>query len=343
MKVMNRKSGFTLVEVVIASIVGSFIALVAVSALRAVTSSRTLVANNLAAADEIRYATQLIRQDLANVYRDSEGSAIKFVGTNAETDEDMKTSLTMRIVSTTNTRLSEVEGDLHDVEYFIMEEEDKSVLMRRFCPVVGTEEEDELPGGVLTAIAENIVGFEMRYFDGEEWLPEWLAEQNMFPEMVEITLMTTEEKSGRDPTPVIRNILASFPRISANLAQGTAIGGQNASGGDMESVGSDGQQGGQSQPGSRQMGRSQGTMGRSRGRSGGDRRGDGARDQGGDRGRGGDRSRGGPRGGGGDRGRGGPRGGGGDRGRGGPRGGGGDRGPGGPRGSVRSQGGGGGR
>ena len=224
MKVINRKNGFTLVEVVIASIIGSFIALVAVSALRAVTSGRTLVANNIAAADEIRYATQLIRQDLANVYRDSEGSAIKFVGTNAETDEEMKTSLTMRIVSTTNTRLSEVEGDLHDVEYFIMEEEDKSVLMRRFCPVVGTEEEDELPGGVLTAIAENIVGFELRYFDGEEWLPEWFAEQNMFPEMVEIILMTTEEKSGRDPTPVIRNILASFPRISANLAQGTAIG-----------------------------------------------------------------------------------------------------------------------
>lgn len=308
MNVNNRKSGFTLVEVVIASIIGSFIALVAVSALRAVTSSKTIVNNNLAAADELRYATQLIRQDLANVYRDSDGSKIKFVGTFAETDEDMKTSLTMRIVSTRNARRSEVEGDLHDVEYFVMEEEDKSVLMRRICPVVGTEEEDELPGGVMTAIAENIVGFDLKYYDGEEWLPEWLAEQNMFPEMVEITLMTTEEKSRRDPTPVIRKILASFPRISANLAQGTSIGGQDAPGGDGGSVGSDGQQQGQSQ-GPQQMGRSQGTMGRSRGLSGGDRGGrDGARDQGG-RGRGGD-GRGGGRGRGGDRGRGGPRGGG---------------------------------
>ncbi|MCD6392955.1 MAG: prepilin-type N-terminal cleavage/methylation domain-containing protein, partial [Planctomycetes bacterium] len=249
MKSSSDKKGFTLLEVMVASVIGAFIALVSVGALRAVTAGRTMVNTNIAAADELRYAVELIRSDLANVYRDGSADAMKFVGTFADTDDNMMTSLTMRIVSIANTRRSEPEGDIHEVQYYLAESEDKSVLMRRLYPIVGTEAEEELPGGVLTAIAENIVGFELMYFDGEEWIPEWPAELNSLPQMVEIVLATAEEKQGRQGSLVARKILAAFPRLPEQ-AQGTGTSGQGQaeSGGRTteagQNTGSSGQSGG---------------------------------------------------------------------------------------------------
>ncbi len=247
MKSRTVKKGFTLLEVMVASVIGAFIAMVSVGALRAVTAGREMVNTNIAAADELRYAVELIRSDLANVYRDGSANAMKFVGTFADTDDNMMTSLTMRIVSIANARRSQPEGDVHEVHYYVMAEEDKSVLMRRLYPVVGTEAQEELPGGVLTAIAENIVGFELMYFDGEEWVPEWPAEQNRLPQMVEIVLATVEEKQGRQGSLVARRILASFPRMP-QLVQNTQTSGQGAAdaGGDAAGSGQDTASSGQS-------------------------------------------------------------------------------------------------
>ena len=279
MKSRVVKKGFTLLEVMVASVIGAFIALVSVGALRAVTAGRAMVNTNIDAADELRYAVELIRSDLANVYRDSSADAMKFVGAFAESDENMTTSLTMRIVSLANARRSEPEGDIHEVHYYLREDEDKSVLMRRIYPLVGTEVEEELPGGVLTAIAENIVGFELMYFDGEEWVPEWPAELNRLPEMVEIVLATVEEKQGRQGSLVARRILASFPRLPQQT-QNTDTSGQDQADAGGGQAGP-GQNTGSSGQGSGQPGGGMGMRGSGRGGGGGfSGRGRGGSDQG---------------------------------------------------------------
>ncbi len=202
---------------------------------------------------------------------------MKFVGTSADTDDNMMTSLTMRIVSVANTRRSQPEGDIHEVNYYLMEAEGKGVLMRRLYPVVGTEAQEELPGGVLTAIAENIVGFELMYFDGEEWLPEWPAEQNRLPQMVEIVLATVEEKQGRQGSLVARRILASFPRLPQQVQDTQTSGQDQAESGERtaeasQGTESSGQTGGGSSGGGRRGG---GYSGSDRGRGGSDRGGSG--------------------------------------------------------------------
>ena len=285
MKSRTVKKGFTLLEVMVASVIGAFIALVSVGALRAVTAGQAMVNTNIAAADELRYAVELIRSDLANVYRDGSAEAMKFVGTFADTDENMMTSLTMRIVSIANARRSQPEGDVHEVHYYLMAEEGKSVLMRRLYPVVGTEAQEELPGGVLTAIAENIVGFELMYFDGEEWVPEWPAEQNRLPQMVEIVLATVEEKQGRQGSLVARKILASFPRLPQQAQNAQTSGQDQADSGGRtaeasQGTGSSGQSGGGSSGDMRgRQGRGGGSSGRGRD-SGGSGRGRGGSDRG---------------------------------------------------------------
>ena len=300
MKSSADKKGFTLLEVMVASVIGAFIAMVSVGALRAVTAGQAMVNTNIAAADELRYAVELIRSDLANVYRDGSADAMKFVGTFAETDDNMMTSLTMRIVSIANTRRSQPEGDIHEVQYYLAKSEEKSLLMRRLYPVVGTEAEEELPGGVLTTIAENIAGFELMYFNGEEWVSEWPAELNSLPQMVEIVLATVEEKQGRQGSLVARKILAAFPRLSQQ-AQGAEASGQDEARTTEagQNTGSSNQSGGGSSMdmrGGRGRGGGMGSRGRGRGDGGSDRGASGSDcgRGGSDRGRGGfDRGRGG--------------------------------------------------
>lgn len=219
MRYAARQRGFTLLEVLIASIMGSFIALVAVGALRAVTAGRTLVYRNIAAADELRYAIELLRSDFENVYRDSAAEGRRFVGSFAETDRDMVTSLRMRIISGAGARPRQPEGDVYEVEYYLAGTEETPTLMRRVCPIVGNETDELTQGGMLTAIAQNIVQFDVRYYDGTEWQIEWPLERNALPEMVEATLTVLETNERGRQIPATRSLVAAFPRMPGSAEQ----------------------------------------------------------------------------------------------------------------------------
>ena len=228
MKHAASPRGFTLLEVLLASIIGAFIALVAVGALRAVTAGRTLVYRNIAAADELRYALEQIRTDLENIYRDTDSANFRFVGGYIESADDLVTSLRMRIISNAPARRQQPESDVYEVEYFLASPEDLAdpeaapSLMRRLCPIVGNEIDELTQGGMLTAIAKNIVAFEVRYFDGLEWLPEWPLERNAFPQMVEVILPVIESDQHGRQIPTTRTMLATFPRLPGSAQQAAA-------------------------------------------------------------------------------------------------------------------------
>ena len=79
-KVDSKKTGFTLVEVMVAVTIGGFIMLVAVGTLKAITSSAQMVDTNISAAAEVRFAMNLISRDLVNFYRDenNENTKLKY-------------------------------------------------------------------------------------------------------------------------------------------------------------------------------------------------------------------------------------------------------------------------
>jgi len=213
MRRAESHAGFTLVETLVATIIGAFIALVAVGALRAVTAGRTLVYSNIDAADELRYAVEMLRTDLENMSRDNTVLGRRFVGTHAETDINNMTSLRMRIISGVNARAGQPEGDVYEVEYFVGGTKNAPTLMRRLCPIKGNEEDNLTRGGMLTTIARNIAGFEVRYFDGMEWHMEWPAERNRPPHMVEATLAAVETDDRGRATTTHRVLTSAFWRM----------------------------------------------------------------------------------------------------------------------------------
>ena len=210
---LNHKA-FTLIEVLISAVIATFISLVAIGALRTVVDARERVERNITAADELRFASNIIRNDLANICRDEKKDAMKFIGTVSDSPDQPPVSLTIDVVSTAKARPGHIEGDIYEVQYFVVTEDEKSILMRRYCPVVGIEEDDLTTGGILVPIAENIVSFSLLYFNGEEWVSEWSDEEEYLPGMVEVTLAASSPGETDINKLAVSSFITSFSRFS---------------------------------------------------------------------------------------------------------------------------------
>lgn len=200
-KVHFRNAGFTLVEVLVASTIGAFIALVAVSALRTITTGAKMLDTNLEAAAEVRFASKMIHTDLVNLYRDKDQRNTRLIGFAGESGDATGSHVVLYTVGRAKARIDEAEGDVYEVEYYLAKDREggddgpqTSVLMRRLWPYPDEEALD--PGGILTVIAENIDVFEIRYFDGEEWASEWPEEMETLPQLVEINIVAQPPGRG---------------------------------------------------------------------------------------------------------------------------------------------------
>jgi general secretion pathway protein J len=202
MKRSCRKHGFTLFEVVVASLIGTFIAMTAVAALRAVTAGREKLAVMNAAAGEARFGANMVRTDLENIYRDRNSQYTKFVGSIDEGGQQSGSRIIFYAVSTAKARPQLPEGDVYEIEYFMLSSGQRSSLCRRLWP---NPSENSMPGGIVTTVAENVTGFTVRYFDGQNWLLEWPQGQNL-PEMVEVRLAIRGEENRE---PVRKSILVN--------------------------------------------------------------------------------------------------------------------------------------
>jgi general secretion pathway protein J len=223
-----KKTGFTLVEVLVASTIGAFIALVAVSALRAVTASAVLVENNINSAAELRFAANMIARDLTNLYRDPNYANTRFIGLAEESEQGYSSYLIFYTVSRIKARNGQPEGDVYEVAYNLVRDEEKSVLMRRYWPYPD-KEETELHG-ILTVLAEDIDIFQIRYYDGEEWSYEWPEEMEVLPQLVEVNIATKQQGKAR---PISESFMVNFVRTASMV--GSTEGGQEGTQGGAES------------------------------------------------------------------------------------------------------------
>ena len=229
-----------MVEVMVAVTIGGFIMLVAVGTLKAITSSAEMVDSNISAAAEVRFVSNMLSRDLVNFYRNEDIRNTKLIGTAEDSGQASTSYLVFYTVSRAKARSDQPEGDIYEVEYYLMKDEDKSLLMRRLWP--NPNEEDE-PGGILSVIAEDIDVFQVRYFDGEEWSDEWPEEMDVLPQLIEVNIVATPPSRG---TPAMESFIANFTRSVVGAADASESGEQEQGG---QGVGGQGSQGGGGQGG----------------------------------------------------------------------------------------------
>jgi type II secretion system protein J len=230
---LSKRTGFTLVEVLVASTIGVFIAMVSVGALRAIIASAEMVDSNINAAAEVRFAANTIARDLQNFYNNDDIENTKFIGTIEALDDGNYTSyLIFYTLGRTKARIDQPEGDLYEVEYYLVQEGETSVLMRRLWPNPSKEYEELEPRGILTVIAENIAAFEVQYFDGEEWSEEWPEEMQALPDLVSISIVARQPDRSNPPSEsIIVNLTrAEAEDVSILQGSGTTTASQESSG-----------------------------------------------------------------------------------------------------------------
>lgn len=223
MKIYLRNSGFTLVEALVASTIGSFIALVAVGTLRTITVSAERVDSNIEAASEVRYASNMISRDLVNLYREQNFRNMKLVGM-ADDSELGSSFLTFYTVGRTKARTDQPESDVYEVEYFLKKNEEESDLYRRLWP--NPDPNDENPGGILSIIAEDIELFQVRFYDGEEWSEEWPEEMEVTPQLIEVNIIGKQQKWG---DPAMDSIMVNLVRSTGATVEALESGEQDNS------------------------------------------------------------------------------------------------------------------
>jgi type II secretion system protein J len=261
---ISNKTGFTLVEVMAAVTIGGFIMLVAVGTLKAITSSAKMIDTNINASSEVRFAMNLIKHDLVNFYRDENIENMKIIGTAEETSVVNSSYIVFYTVNRIKARQNQPEGDIYEVAYFLMENEDKKNLMRQLWPNPNKEDE---PAGILAVIAEDVEAFDVRYFDGEEWSTEWPEEMDVLPQLIEVGLIGKQQSSG---TYAMESIMINLTR-SVTASTATSEGGEQGGGGQGGGGQGGGGQGGGGQGGGGQGGGGQGGGGQGGGGQGGGR------------------------------------------------------------------------
>jgi type II secretion system protein J len=219
---LSKKTGFTLVEVLVASTIGVFIAMVAVGALRAIIAGSEMVDSNINAAAEVRFAAGTIERDLQNFYNNDSIDNTKFIGTLEELGNDNYTSyLVFYTLGRTKARVDQPEGDLYEVEYYLVQEGEKSMLMRRLWPNPTKDYEDLEQRGILTVIAENIAAFQVQYFDGEEWSEEWPEDMQALPALVSVTIVAQQPERANPPSETIIVNLTRAEAADVNILEGS--------------------------------------------------------------------------------------------------------------------------
>jgi type II secretion system protein J len=224
----------------VASTIGAFIVLVAMGTLKAVTSCTEMVDRNISAAAEVRFAATTLQRDLVNFYRDPNKANTRFIGTVETSDQESISYLVFYTVNRIKARIDQPEGDIYEVEYYLLKDEDKSVIMRRLWP---NPDEELEPGGILSIIAEDIDIFEIRYFDGEEWSDEWPEDMEVLPQLVEVNIAGKLPAKGQ---PALQSFIVNLTRSAASAAatldstqgaeSGQGRGGADTAGGNMEAA-----------------------------------------------------------------------------------------------------------
>ncbi len=175
-------------EILVASTIGTFVSLIAVSTLHTIIRSSDMAEKNINAASEVRFASNILSRDLVNFYRTESYEDTEFYATTQAYTEFETARLYFYTVNKAKARIYEPECDIYEVEYYLdMEEDDSLSLKRRVWPNPNLEFE---PGGILTTIAENVEYFDVSYFDGETWYTEWPEDMEGPPDLVEFTLIT---------------------------------------------------------------------------------------------------------------------------------------------------------
>ena len=189
----NHPTAFTLVEVLLATVVGALVLAVAVAAYTGLTRSRDRIERASETLTAGRYAMQQIRNDLANLYRSADPARTRFVGIPGGSADDPADRIIVYVVRDRPVNDQNVNREIFEVEYGLVINDDGNTSLAQGCTAVsegmlGNER------GALRRLAENVPSLQFQFFDGQDWQRAWDSTHTL-PPVVRVTMSL----AGADP------------------------------------------------------------------------------------------------------------------------------------------------
>lgn len=209
--------GFTLIEMLIAGLITSFVLGSLSLSLSQLTSAKSSTKSRLAAHMRANAALEAIRQDIASVIRDpdlfwtrfllNDDSAASSLGT-LDRDNLLLFSTKLRPIHPINFT---GEGIEYETQYRIDDDSSGPVLWQR-----RDASPDEFPrgGGTATPIVEGILALNFEVYDGQLWYEKWDSDRDGLPVAVRITVTASGHALGTDaydkyiPIAIMRTVVA---------------------------------------------------------------------------------------------------------------------------------------
>ena len=190
---MNRSAGFTLIEMLVALAVTSLLLVAGSTLLIQTLRSGKVVEARTGAVRSMDAAHSLMRDDFANAVlrptRDPDGLDAPQIFSGSEPRRNAPMLVFTR-AGWVNPASAEPRGDMQRVSYFLNDGQLVRRAWLRPDPVRETPFADRV-------LADDVDDIGLRFFAGGSWRLDWPGEEESLPELVELTLVFSENDELR--------------------------------------------------------------------------------------------------------------------------------------------------
>ncbi len=212
------RNAFTLIEVLLTLTIGSLLVVSVMSATHGLSNAQARVEERADHLAEARRAMQAILGELRNVRRDALSEASPLVG-RREIGAFDSDRIDLQVISSRRVRADAEESDQYEIAFFL-EQRDGAALPSLMCRRDHSFDDYPIEGGIVSVVAENIVGLTFDYYFAEEWRREWPSTEPLPPQAVRVTIAasTPPSRTNRGGSKVVE--LSSAVALHAVQRQG---------------------------------------------------------------------------------------------------------------------------
>ena len=210
-----RRRGFTLIELIAASVIASILAGAATVSIRRLADGRDRSSERQAAVESVYSITRLIARDMANIVRDTSlPDTIVRIEDTASSSQDQRDEILLfcRSLRAVRPEVEEEttyrESSIHEVHYRLkFDSELTGIVWRRADPIV---DENYEGGGVAVPLGVNIRSLDFEAFDGTTWQSNWDSDDDGLPHAIRVTCRGVIPSTG---TEVASRMTVAIDRI----------------------------------------------------------------------------------------------------------------------------------
>lgn len=197
----NRRA-FTLVELIVAIVIGAMVATAITSSLSQLGRAREVARLRMTACRRATDALEAIRRDVQSTLRSSDLFNTRFrlapESVRSEVGELDRDQMLLFDESLRPTRPLDYsgEGQEYETQYRIEADADGPALWRRRDAVPDTYED---AGGIATPVGEGVVSVRFEAYDGNGWRQDWDSDVDGLPWSVRATVTASGVKLGSNP------------------------------------------------------------------------------------------------------------------------------------------------